>query len=36
VKRHNKEEEEGGNNGDKKLGGSKTCHRNVRANSMTT
>jgi hypothetical protein len=36
VKRHNKEEKEGGKEGDKKLGGLKTCHRNAKANSMTT
>jgi hypothetical protein len=36
VKRHSKEEEEGGEEeGDKKLGGSETCHRKVRAKSLT-
>jgi len=36
VKRHSKEEEEGGEEEeDKKLGGSETCHRKVRAKSLT-
>ncbi len=36
MKRHNKEEREGGDKGGKKLGGLKTCHKKVRANSLTT
>ncbi len=35
MKRHSKEEGEGGKEGDKKLGGSETCHRKVRAKSLT-